>query len=285
MNVEIPAAGAGRDGGKGARLDVKLSYRPAWRGRLELGRYVVLLSQVTVSFWARATPAKAGSDKGRRLSEGGGAGSAHQGGSGGSAAGVAVGIDISDESDGGRWLGAAAPVRLGASFSKHSATVVVDPSRSGHTLSFALVVGGTAAEYVIDDVSITQARPPRGMQDGQLTIGFEEGEPPDAASGGLAIVVDSAVPAGSIGEQKTSLAAPLNAMHTTRAGSSSTVWPSGARCARVAVQKAATPAWHIKVVPSHASIPAPPASRSCSLLPAHSFLLSSASAPSAPSTR
>ena len=239
MVAEIPSRN-GRDGGMGARLDVKSSYKPVWRARLELGKYVVHLGQVTVAFYGKAT---ARSDATPRASDATAGATPHF---------VAVPVDVTDETT-GEWLGAAHPVKLSSTFAPHNVTVVLDSSRAGHYISFALLVGGTAAEFVFDDVSITQATPPKGLRDGQLSIGFEADESGDAVAGGLAIVADPAAPAGAIVVSRSTLRATIAdrdfAMPLGRSsdGSYALVHPTGHSCARVVVKQATTPPWHAKL--------------------------------------
>ena len=217
------------------------------------GKHVVLLSQVTVTFWAKARPASAAtSAESASARENGGYGK-------GEKDGVPLSVDVSDVTDGGKWLGVAPALRLGTEFARHSARVVLDASRRGHVLSFALIVGGAAAEYVIDDVTIEQSLAPKGMRDGNLTIGFEPEEGGDAAAGGMAIVVDAAAPAGVLNDARSSLAAPLSAADKAHArqggvesgGGGGGGWvvaqPSGAYCAKVSVRQPTTPAWHVKL--------------------------------------
>ena len=124
--VEVPSRNNGKDGSMGARVEVKSSYKPAWRARLELGKYVVHLQKVTISFWGKAAEKNGKS--------------------------VTVPIDVTDESTGGEWLGSPTQVQLTSTFSQHSVTVVIDPSRAGHYLSFSMILGGNSADYAFDEI-------------------------------------------------------------------------------------------------------------------------------------
>ena len=228
MTAEVPSRD-GYGGGKGAMLDVKTSYKPAWRARLELGKFVVHLERVTITLWAKATA---------RLA---------------SAESVSLPVDVTDESDGGRWLGSPHALLLTSTWAPYNITVVLDPLRRLHYISFALIVGGTAATYSIDDVKIEQSLPPKGLRDGQLFIGFEDGESEDAVNGGLAMLADPSAPAGAIVASKSTLHSPIGerdrAMPSggVSADGYRLVAPSGQSCAKVTVKQALTPAWHAKL--------------------------------------
>jgi hypothetical protein len=158
---------------------------------------------------------------------------------------VRVTIDVTDESVGGEWVGSAQPLYFGPVWKEHTVTVVLDTARSLHVLSLALIVGGTAAEYWVDDVAIEQAVPPRGLRDGILSIGFEEDEPHDAADGGLAIVRHPAAPAGALPYSRSTLAAPLST--ADRMIVPPAVGPTGSRCAKLVVEQPTEPPWYPKL--------------------------------------
>jgi hypothetical protein len=151
------------------------------------------------------------------------------------------------------WLGAPQPVQLSDTWQRHSVSVLVEPSRLGHYMAFALVLGGSAAEYDFDDVSITQAAPPRGLSDGTMATSFEEGESDDALKGGLGVVLDALAPSGALVSSRTSLHAALNAERELAMPRGevtdfyTTVHPTGGACARVVVKQSTTPAWHVKL--------------------------------------
>eukprot|EP00966_Prymnesium_polylepis_P178509 4134228-Prymnesium_polylepis.1 len=166
MWADVPTAAAGHTSGVGARLLVKQAFTPAWRARLDLGTHIVLLGDVNISFWGRAVPAQGKEAAGATLP---------------------VSVDVLDTSDGNTWVGVIAKVHLGAEWAHHEARVLLGPERAGHHLSFAVVVGAIAGEYMFDEIRIEQATLPGPLSSGSLQLGFESNEPSDAVTAGLAV--------------------------------------------------------------------------------------------------
>ena len=69
MWAKVPSPSVGRSGGYCARLDVKEAYEPAFRARLELGKHIILLGELRVTFWARVARVAGHTD--RRLAKAG----------------------------------------------------------------------------------------------------------------------------------------------------------------------------------------------------------------------
>ena len=165
MLADVPTKVAAHSGTGGALLLVKQAFTPPWRARLQLGTHIVLLGDVRVSFWGRASEGRSGQKTV-----------------------LPVSVDVIDVSADSEWVGVAVKVHLGPEWQRHEARLLVGPERRAHQFSFALIVGAAAGEYLIDDVRIEQQELPMSLSSGTLRLSFEAEDTADALAGGLAVV-------------------------------------------------------------------------------------------------
>ena len=180
LSLEAPVAGAGFHSAHGATLRVLRPFAAASDAKLRLTKLTAVAGAVNVSLWVRllgGDDSSGGGSSGGGGSSSGGAvvpadkkkkksGASPNGRQLASSAAAAAGasdasapfvkIDVLDETAGFEWLGSWLRFPLSSTeWRRVEALIHVPPSRTGHTLDTALVVGGAAPGVLIDDIVVT----------------------------------------------------------------------------------------------------------------------------------
>ena len=135
-------------------------------------------------------------------------------------------ISVTDLDNHSEWMGYWMRFNLSSTeWRRFEAPILIPPSKRGHTLDVALILGHAAATYLIDDVTIVQKEAPASAA--AITLDFEEDEH-------LAQETETSV-AVRMPEGKKLIEADL---------ASTAAAHSGKVGASVTVNEIITPAWH-----------------------------------------
>ncbi|KAL1523151.1 hypothetical protein AB1Y20_018106 [Prymnesium parvum] len=127
MSAALRSSEAAHSGRHGAAITVTRPFNPPWLGRLHVGSLQVLLNALEVTFWAKASLP------------------------------VSLSATVVDASARFEWIAFWQQFNLTTSWQRFQATVELDTSaRSNHQLQAGLVMGGNAATYFIDQLTLSQ---------------------------------------------------------------------------------------------------------------------------------
>ena len=154
--LEAPSTVGAHTGTHGALLRLKAPFTNPSDAKLTLTKLTAVAGTVNVSCWVKQVSGAGRQLKTKADKEAGAASTTAAAAAPASPTGPFVSIDVLDESTGFEWLGAWQKTPISATrWTYVEAIVLIEPSRAGHSLDAALVVGGAYPGLMIDDVVVS----------------------------------------------------------------------------------------------------------------------------------